>query len=100
MPTSPYVKFKIKNDENIEVSSPSNGINAVIVPTTKGPTDTSVLISSPAQFQRVFGEELSKQGISQVVTALQLGTKLRIARVVSQNETQLSKSFGDDTCCD
>ena len=96
MPTSPYVKFKIKN-ENIEVSSPSNGINAVIVPTTKGPTDGSVLISSPAQFQRVFGEELSKQGISQVVTALQLGTKLRIARVVSQNETQLSKSFGDDT---
>lgn len=96
MPTSPYVKFKIKN-ENIEVSSPSIGINAVIVPTTKGPTDKSVLISSPAQFQRIFGEELSKQGISQVVTALQLGTKLRIARVVSQNEAQLSKSFGEDT---
>lgn len=96
MPTSPYVKFKIKN-ENIEVSSPSNGINAVIVPTTKGPTDKSVLISSPAQFQRVFGEELSKQGISQVVTALQLGTKLRIARVVSQNEAQLSKHLGEDT---
>lgn len=96
MSTSPYVKFKIKN-ENIEVSSPSNGINAVIVPTTKGPTDKTVLISSPAQFQRTFGEELSKQGISQVITALQLGTKLRIARVASQNEAQLSKTFGEDT---
>lgn len=82
MPTTPQVNFNFKN-ENVQVSTPLLGVSHVVARTTKGPfNDPSEIISSYAQFQRIFGEEVVPDGtVSNIEKALALGSKLRVARV-------------------
>ena len=82
MPTTPQVNFNFKN-ENVQVSTPLLGVSHVVARTTKGPfNDPSEIISSYAQFQRIFGEEIVPDGtVSNIEKALALGSKLRVARV-------------------
>ena len=57
MPTTPQVNFNFIN-QNVQVSVPLNGVSHVIARTTQGPAnDPSELITSFAQFQRVFRSE-------------------------------------------
>ena len=82
MPTTPQVNFNFKN-ENVQVSTPLLGVSHVVARTTKGPfNDPSEIISSYAQFQRIYGEEIVPDGtVSNIEKALALGSKLRVARV-------------------
>lgn len=82
MPTTPQVNFNFKN-ENVQVSTPLLGVSHVVARTTKGPfNDPSEIISSYAQFQRIYGEEVVPDGtVSNIEKALALGSKLRVARV-------------------
>lgn len=83
MPNTPQVKFDIIN-HNVEQSSVTTGISTVLARTTKGPAnDPSVLITSVPQFHRIYGKEIVPDGsISNIETALEGGSKLRIIRVV------------------
>ena len=82
MPTTPQVNFNFKN-ENVQVSTPLLGVSHVVARTTKGPfNDPREIISSYAQFQRIYGEEIVPDGtVSNIEKALALGSKLRVARV-------------------
>ena len=82
MPTTPQVNFNFKN-ENVQVSTPLLGVSHVLARTTKGPfNDPSEIISSVAQFKRIYGEEIVPDGtVSNIEKALTLGSKLRVARV-------------------
>lgn len=83
MPSTPQVKFNIVNN-NVEESSPLNGISIVLARTTKGtPNDPSVLITSLSQFKRTYGSEIVPDGsVSNIENALKGGSKLRIIRVM------------------
>lgn len=83
MPNTPQVKFDIIN-HNVEQSSVTTGISTVLARTTKGPAnDPSVLITSVPQFHRIYGKEIVPDGsASNIETALEGGSKLRIIRVV------------------
>lgn len=82
MPNTPQVNIQFKN-ENVQASVPQNGISHFLARTTKGKfNDPSVLISSYAQFQRLFGEEVVPDGtISNIRKALEIGSKIRVSRV-------------------
>jgi len=88
MPTSPYVKFKIENN-NLEQTVPLTGVSAVLARTTKGLfMDPSTVISSPAQFANLFGSEIVPDGSpSNIEKALIGNSKLRVIRVVGYNAT-------------
>lgn len=83
MPSTPKINFNFINN-NVEVSTPVNGVSTVLARTTKGPVlDPSVLINSTSQFARVFGEEIVPDGSrSNIQAALMRGSKLRVIRVV------------------
>ena len=83
MPSTPKINFNFINN-NVEVSTPVNGVSTVLARTTKGPVlDPSVLINSTSHFARVFGEEIVPDGsMSNIQAALMGGSKLRIIRVV------------------
>lgn len=83
MSVSPYVKFNFENNNVVE-TTPLMGVSCILTRTTKGPyNDPSKVISSYAQFQREFGEEEMEDGsVSNVQKALELGSKLRIIRVL------------------
>lgn len=83
MPSTPKINFNFINN-NVEVSTPVNGVSTVLARTTKGPVlDPSVLINSTSQFARVFGEEIVPDGSrSNIQAALMGGSKLRVIRVV------------------
>lgn len=83
MPTTPQVNFNFIN-QNVQASVPLNGVSHVIARTTQGPSnDPSELITSFSQFQRVYGSEIVPDGsVSNIQKALELGSKLRISRVV------------------
>lgn len=89
MPSTPQVKFNFINN-NVEESSPLNGISIVLARTTKGnPTDPSALITSISQFQRTYGSEIVPDGsVSNIERALIGGSKLRIIRVMGAGAAQ------------
>lgn len=89
MPNTPSVKFNFINN-NVEESSPLQGISTVLARTTKGPAvDPSILISSISQFRRVYGKELVPDGsYSNIEQALKGGSKLRIIRVMGAGSQQ------------
>lgn len=89
MPSTPQVKFNFINN-NVEESSPLNGISIVLARTTKGePTDPSALITSISQFQRTYGSEIVPDGsVSNIERALIGGSKLRIIRVMGAGAEQ------------
>lgn len=83
MSVSPYVKFNFENNNVVE-TTPLMGVSCILTRTTKGPfNDPSKVIQSYAQFQREFGEEIMEDGsVSNVQKALELGSKLRIVRIL------------------
>ena len=85
MSVSPYVKFNFQNN-NVMETTPLMGVSCILTRTTKGPfNDPSKVITSYAQFQREFGEEICPDGtVSNVKKALELGSKLRIIKVLGQ----------------
>ena len=85
MSVSPYVKFNFQNNNVLE-TTPLMGVSCILTRTTKGPfNDPSKVITSYAQFQREFGEEICPDGtVSNVKKALELGSKLRIIKVLGQ----------------
>lgn len=85
MPSTPKINFNFINN-NVEESSPLNGISTILARTTKGPVlDPSTLIKSVTQFQRTFGEEIVPDGsVSNIQKALEGGSILRIVRVVGE----------------
>ena len=98
MPTTPQVNFNFKN-ENVQVSTPLLGVSHVAARTTKGQfNDPSEVISSYAQFQRIFGEEIVPDGtVSNIKKALALGSKLRVARVAGGSASYgYAQSSGSD----
>ena len=98
MPTTPQVNFNFKN-ENVQVSTPLLGVSHVLARTTKGPfNDPSEIISSVAQFKRIYGEEVVPDGtVSNIEKALALGSKLRIARVAGGSASYgYAKSSGSE----
>lgn len=98
MPTTPQVNFNFKN-ENVQVSTPLLGVSHVLARTTKGPfNDPSEVISSVAQFKRIYGEEVVPDGtISNIEKALALGSKLRVARVAGGSASYgYAQSSGSD----
>lgn len=82
MPTSPSVKFVVKND-NVAVYTPLMGVSTVLARTKKGPfNDSSILTTNLTQFRDIYGEEIVPDGsVSNIEKALSLGSKLRIIRV-------------------
>lgn len=98
MPTTPQVNFNFIN-QNVQVSVPLNGVSHVIARTTQGPAnDPSELITSFTQFQRVFGSEIVPDGsVSNIQKALELGSKLRISRVVGTGAAYGYASSEDTT---
>lgn len=104
MPNTPQVKFNFINN-NVEESSPLQGISIVLARTTKGvPTDPSVLITSISQFKRIYGSEIVPDGSeSNIEQALKIGSKLRIIRVMGDDASQgevgnlFSVTIGDQT---
>ena len=88
MPSTPKVNFNFINN-NVEESSPLNGISTILARTTKGPVlDPSLLVKSISQFERVFGEEIVPDGsVSNIEKALKGGSILRIIRVVGEGAT-------------
>ena len=82
MPNTPQVNIQFKN-ENPRASVPLTGVSHFVARTTKGKfNDPSELISSWAQFQRLFGEEVVPDGsISNIRKALEIGSKIRVSRV-------------------
>lgn len=86
MPTTPRVNFNFKN-ENVQASVPQLGISHFLARTTKGPfNDPSTVISSYSQFKRIFGEEIVPDGsISNIRKALEIGSKIRVARVAGED---------------
>lgn len=82
MPNSPSIKFKIENN-NLEQTTPLVGVSCILARTKRGPyNDPSMLISTPSQFQSVFGSEIVPDGSpSNIERALVGGSKLRIIRV-------------------
>lgn len=88
MPSTPKVNFNFINN-NVEESSPLNGISTILARTTKGPVlDPSTLIKSITQFKRMFGEEIVPDGsVSNIQKALDNGSILRIVRVVGKGAT-------------
>lgn len=89
MPSTPQVKFNFINN-NVEESSPLNGISIVLARTTKGaPNNPSVLVTSISQFRREYGSEIVPDGsVSNIERALIGGSKLRIIRVMGKGATQ------------
>lgn len=107
MPSTPKINFNFINN-NVEESSPLNGISTILARTTKGPVlDPSTLIKSVTQFQRTFGEEIVPDGsVSNIQKALEGGSILRIVRVVGKGaalgtvnggEPVFTIKLGDDT---
>lgn len=88
MPSTPKVNFNFINN-NVEESSPLNGISTILARTTKGPVlDPSTLIKTITQFKRTFGEEIVPDGsVSNIQKALDNGSILRIVRVVGKGAT-------------
>lgn len=84
MPNTPQVKFTFQNN-NVQPSVPLLGVSHVIARTTMGPfKDPSTLLSSYAQFQRLFGEEIVPDGtVSNIQKAFELGSRLRVSRVMN-----------------
>ena len=84
MSVSPYVKFNFQNN-NVMETTPLMGVSCILARTTQGPfKDPSKVITSYAQFQREFGEEEMADGtVSNIQKALELGSKLRIIRVLA-----------------
>ena len=84
MSVSPYVKFNFQNNNVVE-TTPLMGVSCILARTTQGPfKDPSKVITSYAQFQREFGEEVMQDGtVSNIQKALELGSKLRIIRVLA-----------------
>lgn len=89
MSNAPKVNFSLENN-NVQESTPTLGVSFVFARTTKGPkNDPSEIISSPAQFNRVFGEEIIPGStVSQIEKALRGGSKLRICRVLGPGAAQ------------
>lgn len=89
MPSTPQVKFNFQNN-NVEESSPLQGISIVLARTTKGvPNDPSTLVTSISQFKRIYGSEIVPDGSeSNIEQALKNGSKLRIIRVMGDGATQ------------
>lgn len=89
MSVSPYVKFNFENNNVVE-TTPLMGVSCILTRTTKGPyNDPSKVIQSYTQFQREFGEEEMEDGsVSNVRKALELGSKLRIIRVLYGNRLE------------
>lgn len=87
MPTTPQVNFNFVN-ENVQASTPLLGVSHVLARTTRGKFNSpDTLITSWPQFQRIYGEEIVPDGsVSNIKTALDLGSKLRISRVSGNPE--------------
>lgn len=92
MPNTPQVNFSFSNN-NVQSSTPLLGVSYVLARTTKGQfNDPSELIRSYSQFQRIFGEEIVPDGsISNIKKALELGSILRVSRVMGAGPT----SYGE-----
>lgn len=88
MSNSPRVKFNLVNN-NVEKTTPTQGISVVLARTTKGPqNDPSELINSVAKFNKIFGSEIVPDGsISNIEKALAGGSTLRIIRVQGSDAT-------------
>ena len=97
MSVSPYVKFNFQNNNVLE-TTPLMGVSCILTRTTKGPfNDPSKVITSYAQFQREFGEEICPDGtVSNVKKALELGSKLRIIKVLGQVSLEGEYGFYGD----
>lgn len=93
MPTTPQVNFNFVN-ENVQASTPLLGVSHVLARTTRGKFNSpDILITSWPQFQRIYGEEIVPDGsVSNIKTALELGSKLRISRV-SGNPEELAYGY-------
>lgn len=89
MPNTPRVDFRFENN-NIQASVPLLGVSHVVACTTKGPAnDPSLILNSYAQFQNVFGEEIVPDGsISNIQKAFELGSRMRVSRVLPFGATQ------------
>ena len=89
MSNSPFVKFNLVN-KNVAVTTPSNGISAILARTTKGPqNDASILINSVTKFEEVYGKEIVPDGsVSNIEKALAGGSTLRIVRVQASDATK------------
>lgn len=105
MLNTPQVKFDIVN-HNIEQNSVTTGVSTVLARTVKGPVgDPSILVTSLTQFERLYGKELVPDGSkSNIETALMMGSKLRIIRVVgpgaSVGKVKVGKGpQGEDSDC-
>lgn len=88
MPITPQVQFNFKN-ENVQASTPLLGVSHVLARTTRGKFNSpDTLISSWAQFQRVYGNEIVPDGtVSNIKKALELGSVLRVSRVAGSNDS-------------
>lgn len=88
MSNSPRVKFNLVNN-NVEKTTPTQGISVVLARTTKGPqNDPSELINSVSKFNKIFGSEIVPDGsISNIEKALAGGSTLRIIRVQGSDAT-------------
>lgn len=89
MPNTPRVDFRFENN-NIQASVPLLGVSHVVACTTKGPAnDPSLILNSYAQFQNVFGEEIVPDGsISNIQKAFELGSRMRVSRVLPFGATK------------
>lgn len=89
MPSTPKVNFNFINN-NVEESSPLEGVSIVLARTTKGPIlDPSSLIKDISQFKRTFGEEIVPDGsVSNIEKALEGRSILRVIRVVGPGAAQ------------
>lgn len=89
MSNSPFVKFNLVN-KNVAVTTPTNGISAILARTTKGPqNDASTLINSVPKFEEIYGKEIIPDGsISNIEKALAGGSTLRIVRVQASDATK------------
>ena len=92
MPITPQVQFNFKN-ENVQASTPLLGVSHVLARTTRGKFNSpDTIISSWAQFQRVYGNEIVPDGtVSNIKKALELGSVLRVSRVAGSKD---SLSYG------
>lgn len=92
MPNTPQVNFNFYNN-NVQNSTPLLGVSYVLARTTKGTfNDPSQLIRSYSQFQRIFGNEIVPDGsVSNIKKALELGSILRVSRVMGAGPT----SYGE-----
>ena len=89
MSNSPFVKFNLVN-KNVAVTTPTNGISAILARTTKGPqNDASTLVNSVTKFEEIYGKEIVPDGsVSNVEKALAGGSTLRIVRVQASDATK------------